>query len=190
MSYVPSMSLGEVWSSLYSREKSSNRDQFNVILMDLRSIPYSEGTPFGGVGGKGCKDIRRTLRHSSTPIMALSKFEDFLCTSSIPGGRVFLKLLHQLSPYVGSAQNIVFTHGDLRPNHIVVDVSGNVCTITWILDWEYSGFYPEYYESIRWTKCLSPYDEDDWYLYFPDCVSSKPYAHWWLLGRVRVLRVL
>ncbi|PPQ84959.1 hypothetical protein CVT25_004472 [Psilocybe cyanescens] len=38
-----------------------------------------------------------------------------------------------------------FTHGDLLPKNIMVDGS----TITGIIDWELSGFYPEYWEYAR-----------------------------------------
>lgn len=36
--------------------------------------------------------------------------------------------------------------------------------VTGLLDWEYSGFYPEYYELIRSTNGLSPSVDNDWYL--------------------------
>ncbi|KAJ5180409.1 hypothetical protein N7492_003619 [Penicillium capsulatum] len=191
MTEMRSITLSEVWSSLGSTEKASISDQLNAILVKLRSLPYSAGTPLGGVGGEGCKDIRRHLRHSSTPITTLSGFEDFLCTSAHPGRDIFLELLQQLSPStVDPPQCIVFTHGGLRPDNIVVDVTDNHYTITGILDWEYSGFYPEYYESVRCTNCLMPYEKDAWYLYLPDCVSLKRYSHWWLLDRVREARVV
>ncbi|PYH46736.1 uncharacterized protein BP01DRAFT_414697 [Aspergillus saccharolyticus JOP 1030-1] len=143
----------------------------------LGSLPYETGTPFGGPSGEGCKDIRRHLRRSLEPILTVDEFEDFLFTSNRAGGE---------SP----SPAIVFTHGDLRPENIVVDLKGNEWTITGLIDWEYSGFYPEYYEAIRCTNCMAPYEENDWYLFRPDCVSPKRYTHWWLLDRAREVRVV
>ncbi|KAL4810247.1 hypothetical protein BDV18DRAFT_156616 [Aspergillus unguis] len=40
------------------------------------------------------------------------------------------------------------------------------------IDWEYSGFYPEYYEAAKSTNCLSPFEEDDWYLFLPECLAK------------------
>ncbi|RKP35941.1 kinase-like domain-containing protein, partial [Dimargaris cristalligena] len=39
---------------------------------------------------------------------------------------------------------INLTHGELLPSNIMVDP--DTCQITGILDWEFSGFYPEYWE--------------------------------------------
>lgn len=39
MSYMRSITLGEVWRSLDSTQKSSIGDQLNAILMELRSLP-------------------------------------------------------------------------------------------------------------------------------------------------------
>ncbi|EGD87049.1 hypothetical protein H112_05570 [Trichophyton rubrum D6] len=59
----------------------------------------------------------------------------------------------------------VFTHGDLRPDNITVEPSDDYqFRVTGLLDWEYSGFYPEYYELIRSTNGLSPSVDNDWYL--------------------------
>lgn len=38
----------------------------------------------------------------------------------------------------------VFTHGDIKPKNIMVSADGH---ITSLLDWEYSGFMPDYWEA-------------------------------------------
>lgn len=53
--------------------------------------------------------------------------------------------------------NVVFTHGDLRPDNITVEVTGDHgYIVTGVIDWEYAGFYPEYYEAVKTTNCLAP----------------------------------
>ncbi|KAB8240079.1 hypothetical protein BDV35DRAFT_386131 [Aspergillus flavus] len=163
--------------SLVFMTHTSVKEQLSTILQNLRSLPFTAGTQVGGVGGEGCKDIRRNLRRSEIPILTLGAFEDFLFTGPHNGGRVFVKLLRQLSPSpcAQAAPAIVFTHGDLRPDNISVELRDGKWTITGLHDWEYSGFYPEYYEAVRCTNY---------------CASPKAYAHWWLLDRVRETRLV
>jgi aminoglycoside phosphotransferase (APT) family kinase protein len=68
---------------------------------------------------------------------------------------------------LSQSHEIVFTHGDLRPQNIMIK-NGNVVAI---IDWELSGWYPEYWEFAKaflvwgwqndWTdyliKILQPY---------------------------------
>lgn len=189
--YKPSTTLTTVWPQMDSSQKASIKDQLGTIMSDLRSIPYTEGSALGGVAGEGCKDIRRHLRKSEKPIRSLVEFEDFVFSSRRTGGHVFVELLHQLYPHQLEEMKIVFTHGDLRPDNITVDMDDcNQWVITGLLDWEYSGFYPEYCEAFKSTNCLAPYEEDDWYLFLPDCISPKRYAQWWLLDKVREARIV
>ena len=62
---------------------------------------------------------------------------------------------------------IVFTHGDIRPSNVIIrngDLSG-------IIDWEMSGWYPEYWE---FTKALYNWRwQDDWGTYLLRVL--KPY---------------
>ena len=54
---------------------------------------------------------------------------------------------------------IVFTHGDLRLQNVMVE-DGNV---NGILDWEFSGWYPEYWE---FSKALYVWKwQNDWIEY-------------------------
>lgn len=191
MSHMGSTTLREVWHTLDSDQKTSISNQLNTMLTDLRTLPFEEGTPLGGVAGEGCRDLRRHVRVSETPIFSLEDFETFLFLGPHPGGNVFIEFLRQLAPSFtnNSGPRIVFTHGDITPDNITVKLTDNKYVISGILDWEYSGFYPDYFESVRCTTCLRPYEEDDWFLYLPECVSPKIHAQWWLFDRVRQSRV-
>ncbi|PYH46592.1 uncharacterized protein BP01DRAFT_397112 [Aspergillus saccharolyticus JOP 1030-1] len=90
------------------------------------------------------------------------------------GSEVFADLLRQLFPSTYSPLPVIISmHGDLRPKNITMN-----------------GFYPEYYEAIRCTKCMAPYEENDWFLFIPDCISPRRYMHWWLFDRARQVRVI
>lgn len=159
--YKPSTTLTTVWPQIDSDQKASIRDQLGAIISDLRSIPYTDGSALGSVAGEGCKDIRRHLRKSEKPIRSIVEFEDFMFSSHRTGGHVFVELLKQLYPHAPEEMKVVFTHGDLRPDNITVDMDDcNKWVVTGLLDWEYSGFYPEYCEAFKSTNCIVPYEDD------------------------------
>jgi hypothetical protein len=85
MTYKSSATLGEIWTTTRV-QKASIREQPNIILVNLRYSPYTDGTPLGGVAGEGCKDLRRHVRQSDKSITTLDDFEDFLFSSPDSGG--------------------------------------------------------------------------------------------------------
>jgi hypothetical protein len=42
-----------------------------------------------------------------------------------------------------------------------------------------SGFYPEDLECVKALNNLSPIENDDWYLYLPECISPRKYLESW-----------
>ncbi|KAJ1651428.1 hypothetical protein IWQ61_008003 [Dispira simplex] len=47
---------------------------------------------------------------------------------------------------LGSSYDIIFSHGNLALQNILVDSESNIAAIT---NWEYAGFYPEYWDYVR-----------------------------------------
>lgn len=70
-----------------------------------------------------------------------------------------------LSKMVKENHEILFTHGDIRPSNIIIRDKKIVA----IIDWEYSGFYPEYWE---YTKSM----------------FGIPWKHNWLLYTEKILQ--
>lgn len=65
-----------------------------------------------------------------------------------------------------------FMHGDLQLDDITVKiVDHSQCVVTSLLDWEYSGFHPDYYKAVRCTNCLIPCEDNNWFLFLPDFIS-------------------
>ena len=183
MSLILGTSLDRIWPQLSEQQKCHVSDQLNNLILDLRLVPWSPNMPLGGVNGEGCKDARRSMRKASTPICSSAEFEDFLFSNPSFGGAVYISFLRSL--FKSDAACIKFTHGDLRPENIIAKLSEDgVCTITGIIDWETSGFYPEYFESTKVTNTMAPQETSDWYLHLPECVSPAKYPVAWLIDRL------
>ncbi|KAM0714212.1 hypothetical protein Q7P37_009999 [Cladosporium fusiforme] len=69
---------------------------------------------------------------------------------------------HDLRTYSDySVFSIRFTHGDLSPRNIIVKNG----TIQALIDWEYAGWYPEYFEYVKFFECNTSCD--DWKNFAP-----------------------
>jgi hypothetical protein len=77
-SHVPGLDLGDAWSRMSSTDKRHISMEIDGIMLDLRAIPRPPNTPLGGVNGDGCKDRRRYMRKSETPLNTVEEFEDFI----------------------------------------------------------------------------------------------------------------
>ncbi|KAI4167669.1 MAG: hypothetical protein LQ343_007023 [Gyalolechia ehrenbergii] len=183
MSFVPGLTVDKIWSKLSGDQKTALRDQFSESLIKLRGLSVPDHVSLGGTCNEGCKDTRRHTRICRKPIDSCAEFEDFIFSSPHFGSFEYITQLRRLLR--SHTAEIVFTHGDFRPENIVVqsDLHGNY-TLSGIIDWEKSGFYPDYFESIKATSNMSSSNEEDWYLYLPWCASPTTYPVAWLVDRV------
>ena len=183
MSFVQGISVSQIWSKLSKQQKVFISNQLNDALLRLRQLKVPDGVPLGGVCGEGCKDTRRHTRHCQETTRTCAEFEDFKFSNPHFGSSEYITLLRSLSQ--SHEATVLFSHGDLRPDNVVVqlDPDGNY-KLAAILDWEKSGYYPDYFECIKATNNLSSSDTDDWYLYLPACASPMAYPLQWLLDRI------
>lgn len=182
-SFVPGIDLEKAWTELEDSQKRDISVQLDELLRELRLLPYPANMTFGGVDGKGCKDARRSVRANSQPIQDNEQFEDFLFSGSNTASPLYIKWLRGLIEK--SSSNPVFTHADLRPANIMVErAEDGSWRVAAVVDWEASGFYPDYWESVKITNTLAPTETFDWYEYLPECVSPKRYSSNWLVDRL------
>ncbi|KAL7944139.1 hypothetical protein V8C42DRAFT_96941 [Trichoderma barbatum] len=90
------------------------------------------------------------------------QFVAFLASSFVPSvpGQVSDALTCQFRP----EYNIRFTHGELSPKNIIVQNSKIVC----ILGWDSGGWYPEWWEYVKFFEARTAPENQDWYDYARD----------------------
>lgn len=81
-----------------------------------------------------------------------------------------------------SSNKAVFTHGNIAPRNIMVDSEGHIIAL---LDWESSGWFPDYWEFVQMMKFCSE-EEHDWQLWMD---RTKPVA-WDITPIQKARRVL
>ncbi|KAK6345787.1 hypothetical protein TWF730_010130 [Orbilia blumenaviensis] len=178
MSYIPGVTLDKVWPALSDLNKSAIQQNLNDIFLNLRQIPHPHGSPLGGVAGEGCKDTRRHTRISQA-IYTSEEFWDFQYLIASASGKTYFDFLNRLTkPH--RANEIVFSHGDVRDENIIVQDCDGRYIVSGLIDWEMSGFYPADFECTKLTNVLGWDENKDWVLYLPPCISPERYPIRWL----------
>ena len=186
MSYIPGTLLAQAWPGLLHREKLSIQCQLDKIFCRLRTLRQVNGNVLGGVCGEGAKELRIDECALFKDIMTTKEFNNLQFSACHHGSTTYIRLLQSLLEHdtSTSANESVFTHGDVRTNNIMVkhDLnSSDQYVVTGVIDWEDSGFYPLYYECTVLTHTLSLVKEDDWYLYLPESISPSKFPVCWLV---------
>ncbi|PHH88080.1 hypothetical protein CDD83_8028 [Cordyceps sp. RAO-2017] len=180
---IPGLDLDKAWPRLEGSQKQDISNQLDSIFSKLRSLPFPDRHLIGGAHGEGCKDIRRDIRTSSKPIEGVKQFEDFIFAGSKTASPLYVDLLRSLAQ--SPQAKCVFTHGDVRPANIMVDrANDGSWKVVAIIDWDASGFYPEYWECIKVTNNLTSRESFDWYKYVPKSLSPQRYPIQWLADRL------
>ncbi|CAK7212705.1 hypothetical protein SBRCBS47491_001557 [Sporothrix bragantina] len=161
------------------------------------SIKLPLGGRLGGTAGEGVSDSHAWVEHADnqTVIQTALAFRDFQFAIESPTGPEYCSFLKSLLPLPDPNEPVVFTHGNVYPGNIMVDIDSTKPTeyvVTGIIDWEESGFYPAWFEA---TKVLynfkEYYDEpkgrtglEDWWRYVPRCIAPASYPAEWAIGRL------
>ncbi|KAI8969541.1 kinase-like protein [Trametes punicea] len=182
MTKIPGATLETRWSSLPAQAKAHIRYLLDEQLTNLRALHFPSDSPLGSpVGRRLCKDVRRDERVSPSPIYSESQFNDFLLDS--PTSRASSSHKKWLHSMLRTDHRIVFTHADIHPRNImVVDGPSGAIELSGILDWEASGFYPEYWEQLKAMNTRSIKDDSDWWDHLPPCILG--YDHEVVVDRV------
>ncbi|MCJ1252258.1 hypothetical protein MMC24_000062 [Lignoscripta atroalba] len=166
MEYVQGDTLQAIWSSniLSNEEKQAIVKQVANYIDQLRALePPQKGVVASAEFGQ-CFDYRVGY-NSFGPFISNEEFHSFL-RGHIP--------LEDCTQVYGEAvtrchtrrYRTYFSHGDLCPRNLIV----RNCKIVAIIDWQFAGWYPEYWE---YTKAhFGLLNMPDWYVGFEHAVPS------------------
>jgi hypothetical protein len=202
MEFIAGDTLLKLWPSFTQSRKEQICQELRRQMDALRSLP-----PPGYFGGLGkvamTSDIFWTAEKG--PIMngpfdtedqlnnALIEKTLLVDTTMQNRGPQQAQFYRQMLPSVLRNHNPVFTHADFQRKNIIIrsaanDVSdrsdshGNqddsVADRVVIIDWEKSGWYPDYWEycAVSWAFLF----RDDWTDYFGSIITPWPVEHAWL----------
>lgn len=165
MDYIEGDRLDKVWNGLPEEQKLGIADQLKGILSELRSL---KGQYIGSLHRRKAIDGRR-FDFEGGPFDSEIEFNDFLLSDTLSSTPKILRDIALRS--LRTDHELVFTHGDFAPRNIIVKCG----RVVGLLDWEYSGWYPEYWEFVKTFNASD--HRVNWYNYvgliFPKCYETE-----------------
>ena len=127
MSYIPDITLAKVWIDLSHEAKLSIQQQLDKIFCRLRSLRQDEGTTLGGVRGEGAKELRVDECALFKDITTAAEYSNLQFSARHHGSKSYVSLLRSFLHHEHSDINhgLVFTHGDIRTDNIIVRRDAN-----------------------------------------------------------------
>ncbi|KAJ4988693.1 phosphotransferase [Stagonosporopsis vannaccii] len=143
MDFIEGECLADVWDGFDDGQKEEIIFQLRHYFSQLREI---KGTFIGSVDGTACEDQLFTdVPSAFGPYKDEAAFNEGIIAAlkAMSSGGWLETICDMVSSLRG--HEIVLTHGDISPRNIMVHGSKVVA----ILDWELSGYYPEYWEHSK-----------------------------------------
>jgi hypothetical protein len=158
MTLIPGSPLEEKWDNLNENTKESICLQIWDFISKIRTIPRPlklEGLFQCLADGSLTKDpMLMDLRDPAHPLMNDSDLRARICERYVHFGGT--RYEYELPDMLPRSDCSVFTHADIAPRNIMVDDQNKV---TGILDWEFAGWYPDYWE---YAQIMRPAFYGDW----------------------------
>lgn len=165
MDRVEGYTLEDAWPRLSWYSSIRLAWQLRRVIWRMRSV---QSTIAGSLASGRCRSFWLDDRFG-LPVSACAKdIYDFLAF-----WLNFLSIRHEMrkgSHHTSSIEklpstqtgSLVFTHHDLAPRNLMIDPRSEL----WLLDWDFAGFYPEYFEYASMQNFTIP-------------------PHWSLIARIR-----
>ncbi|KAJ6785430.1 hypothetical protein PWT90_08853 [Aphanocladium album] len=143
MSYIAGQPLTKTWVTLTHEERVDVFTQVRNMLLRL-TVPEEAPGFIGSCDGEDIRDSRIAKTHFGPICRNEREFNNYLI-STIAAAPDSVKKTYRRK-LNKRRHRIVFCHGDLSPDNIIVDEHMRVVGL---LDWEDAGYYPECWENIK-----------------------------------------
>lgn len=180
MEYIPGETLMSQWNHLDEPAKANIAAKLRIDLDELRRIP-AQGY-YGKLGRRPYFDeIFMSLEEDDQasicgPFETESQFIEAIVQRYVKNGFPHRgEYLRRVLPTVLCGHPIVFTHNDLQRKNIIIRDDGT----PFIIDWEYAGFYPKYYEYYS-AMIAFGYFKDDWHVWVGKILDEYAVELGWL----------
>lgn len=150
MEYIEGQKLQQAWPVLTPDQRSDIVVQLRDYIAQLRAL---SGISIGRLDGQGVL-LPCIMQRTGGPFGTIAELHDWLVR---PPKRLRTQTMycHQITTQLAADYPIVFTHGDIAARNILVR-DGRIVAL---LDWEYAGWYPDYWEYVFALRGL---DNIDW----------------------------
>jgi hypothetical protein len=153
MDYIPGVLLNRVWERLSAEDKAVITEELENYVCQMRQLSAPGGVLIGSVTGGPAIDRRQFSSATGGPFRSENDFNEWQLAQLIP--EVPLSQREMYAAVHKSDHRIVFTHGDLAFHNIIVN-NGHIKAI---IDWEYSGWYPEHWDYCKTLSFIGGTDE-------------------------------
>jgi hypothetical protein len=140
MGYVEGTTLEEVWDEMSQDQRLDIAHQLRDLLRIMRTLP-----PLPGFIGAFNRDILIDTRGFDTFIRPACKNEEEFNLYLTNDEEIPTPIQEGFRQGIGTHHRIVFTHCDIAPRNIMVRDN----RIIGFLDWEVAGWYPAYWDYVK-----------------------------------------
>lgn len=173
MEYVEGETLKQAWPGLTDDQRSGILTQLRGYISQMRALG---GIYLGRLDGQGVV-VPSIMTRSGGPFSTIAEFHDWLVK---PPKRLEAQSMywHQITTQLAVESPIVFTHGDIAARNILVR-DGRIVAI---LDWEYAGWYTEYWEYVFTLRGLDNIDWETLGCHVPSLFANRHDLEYILVG--------
>ncbi|KAH7358429.1 kinase-like domain-containing protein [Plectosphaerella cucumerina] len=166
MDYVQGQSLDKLWPGMSPEQRRDVAQQLRGIIEKMRSVTPPPSL-IGACDGTEIRDTRVYFTYHSPPCRDEVNFNVFVLSSLYETTPPLLR--EAFRRRLRTNHRIVFSHCDLTPRNILVHEG----KISGLVDREDSGWYPEYWEYVKFfqrpaDKGWKDYAEDIFPEYYHD----------------------